>query len=550
MLWSRKNGVTPSEKIVKSASFVEILSSSKEYGILITHNGISYDKNDQKNDGVKKLCDHFQMTVIEPYINDSFGEIELCTQSIDDYICQQRAIGYDADTIDKFKIQTMIQLTENIKQYSSAKTICVFIKIMLSYFDMITDWYVTYQFILNNRTIGYIQCGSIILSHILHALAAYNFGQYGSAIMFSLCGFKMSYESYNYITYAKEAPGQLVTNDVTYWITKIIDISFKSVVQILIQTFAYFKYKHDRNYINNASLCLSIISLCIASTFADIDFDKSKYFRKSEPLYYGYISKTYAYRQTCCLLLFFLSYSMFRMLALIMFGLSCSFILLSIYIAIEFLIFAAVRAYLNRWRFYLRIIECDLTNWVVHLGLYVALSFAPFPIIRLPPMLSPIIYMLSLLYMLIVNNILCVIACIYSQEYITSTYMAFILPVLTIGSVVPFLYILYASPAQQRNAFFMVSGFKEYMNTFYFEEKRFVCPNPNPVDREHLRATIPLWCTDCYWPKEKLTKFYRQKWKAWIDSPPIWFTNDFRRGTPTELLSGVERDLWYEKESV
>ena len=175
---------------------------------------------------------------------------------------------------------------------------------------------------------------------------------------------------------------------------------------------------------------------------------------------------------------------------------------------------------------------------LVHLGLYIGLLSAPFPLLRNPTFLTSRVFSGGLLYMLLVNFAQVGIAyrC-YDQGTVDETTAWGLLVLLTAVCVAAGAGAYRYVPRSHRKTFYEHLTFRRYVETFWWNEARHdVDHKGRELDtQEGIRACLPLWVSSHYLPTELCRAFYAENWARWEEEPPEWFDEEFKAAVPREL---------------
>lgn len=120
----------------------------------------------------------------------------------------------------------------------------------------------------------------------------------------------------------------------------------------------------------------------------------------------GYVSlkPLHSKIQAMAMVIFFTAYMGVKNFALGVFVVSSNSALYPfLWIVIECWLLLLLRMSLKSWRFYRRGLDGAIVGFFMNIVLYTCLLSAPFPIIRMPNLLSPRIYVFGLLSMLLLN---------------------------------------------------------------------------------------------------------------------------------------------------
>jgi hypothetical protein len=300
----------------------------------------------------------------------------------------------------------MNAMAVDIKEVDHYKVIKTFGKALLSYFDNITDVLVLVDLIAKNNTrMALIQGISLGFSFLGQSILSLNFGQPLWVVLSGLGGMKPAVESWRDATRAKPFPKQKVNNEMILMFSRMTEVVFEAIPQSLVQTLVVIVYKDQRTSLQFVSLITSFLTTGFVVASADREFDTSKFRRKNEPLLFGYVPKMKSdYRKQ-----FYASISFFTLCkAVKIFSLLILIVSSFFRYAIILLIFEpfgilAWRKTYENWRFYKHGLDGFGFSLLIHLGCYISILAAPFPIVRFPTLLTPRIYAGSLIYMLTIN---------------------------------------------------------------------------------------------------------------------------------------------------
>ena len=205
---------------------------------------------------------------------------------------------------------------------------------------------------------------------------------------------------------------------------------------------------------------------------------------------------------------------------------------------------------IGNWRNYQRGGEGVGISLLTHLGYYLAIVAAPFPLFRVPKFLTPRIYALGLIYMTLANFGIVRLAFHFNNPNLPVNGTWLSLGVMTGIAGFAAGYALWCVPAPLRRSFYAPKTFKEHIATFTWNDKihaRGCLDFRETKDRDQIRAEIGVWCCDACLPRDKLIEFYRTKWPGWCRDPPVWFSAEFRNRVPRSLLVEVDESLWDER---
>jgi len=205
------------------------------------------------------------------------------------------------------------------------------------------------------------------------------------------------------------------------------------------------------------------------------------------------------------------------------------------------------RMYYGNWRMYRYGADGMLFSLLWHLGCYLCLLAAPFPVIRNPTLLTSRIYCGGLFYMLISNFLMIGLSyhAFNTHLYLTENVAWLALSISTLIAIVSGGIFFSYVPESHRKTFYEVKTFKEHVATYKWNQTSDTDHKHREVDtKEEVRALLPTWCSIHYLPTELLIEYYKRNWAEWVADPPEWFDADFRAMIPRELLVEVPENLW------
>ncbi len=194
---------------------------------------------------------------------------------------------------------------------------------------------------------------------------------------------------------------------------------------------------------------------------------------------------------------------------------------------------------MGNWRFYRSGLDGAGFSLLVHVGVYVGLLSAPFPLLRNPTFLTSRVYSGGLLYMLTVNFVQVGVAFRYYGESKTVDQATAwgILLVATAVCLGAGLIAYHFVPKSHRRTFYEHLTFKQHVETFWWNEARSdVDHKKRELDtQDGIRACLALAFSKHYLPMERCKAFYAENWSRWEEEEPEWFDEEFKIAVPKEL---------------
>ncbi len=210
-----------------------------------------------------------------------------------------------------------------------------------------------------------------------------------------------------------------------------------------------------------------------------------------------------------------------------------------VWLLAEFTLLLLVRVGMGNWRLFRRGADGAGFGVLVHLGLYIGLLSAPFPLLRNPTFLTSRVYSGGLLYMLLVNFVQVDVAYRYYDHGTIDERTAWnVLSGLTAVCVLAGTVAYRQVPKSHRRTFYEHLTFKRHVETFWWngKEARYGIDPNRELDSDGVRAFLPVWCSTYYLPKEHCKAFYAENWARWEEEQPEWFDEEFKSAVPREFL--------------
>jgi len=496
---------------------------------------------------IEKALQKFRRDVLEPFVEDV--EAESIVDKVKDFVDSQILKGLSYDEAENLKYDIMNAMAVDIKEVDHFKVMKTFGKALLSYFDIITDVLVLLDLIAKGNTrMALIQGISLGVSFLIQSILSLAMGQPLWVVLSGLVGMKPAIESWRDATRAKPFPKQRGNNEFMLMLSRMVEVSFESIPQSLVQTLALIVYKDQRTSLQFISLVASFVTTGFVVASADRAFDKSKDRRKKEPLLFGYVSHTKSkYRkQLYASISFFTHYKMAKIFSLAILIASSSFRYAIILLILEWLGILALRKSYENWRWYLHGLDGVGFSLFAHFGWYICILSAPFPIVRIPNIMTPRIYAGSLIYMLTINFGMVFLSyrSFDGTEFPTENQAILGLTSLTIICVISGRIAYHYVPESHKGTFYKALTFKDHMLNYMWNDCVYNTDHHQriTIDQEYIRAYIPCWCSQHYVPKDKVLAFYKEHWNDWCEDPPDWFDDTFKAMIPDYVMDAVKGD--------
>mmetsp|Transcript_9050 Transcript_9050/g.16408 ORF Transcript_9050/g.16408 Transcript_9050/m.16408 type:complete len:569 (-) Transcript_9050:166-1872(-) len=490
---------------------------------------------------IEKALQLFYTQVHEAYVEDP--KMESVVEETKAFVAAQVLRGLTPAEADDLKYAIMNKLATELKDIDHYKVMKTFGKTLLSYFDIITDILVLVDLIKRNSRMAVVQGISLGVSFSLQSIVSLACGQPIWVVLSGLLGLKPAIESWRDATRAKPFPKQKMDNDVMLMMSRMTEVLSEAIPQSLVQTLVVVMYPDQRTTVQFVSLFASFLTTGFVVASSDREMDLSKYRRKSEPLLFGYVPDTNSHKQMTAFVSFFSLYKLAKVSSLALLISASSFRYAVILLTLEFFGFLGWRMVYQNWRFYKRGLDGKGFSLFVHFGWYICLLSAPFPMTRVPAILTPRIYAGGLLYMLSVNFTILVFSyqVFDASAYLSQTEAWTGLSTITFLCLVSWGIALYYVPGSHKATFYKSLTFKEHVATYWWNGCRYCTDHKNKIttDQQYIRAMISFWCSKQYTSYDKIVTFYKDNWKDWCADPPDWFDEEFKSLVPEDLLAVV-----------
>jgi len=349
----------------------------------------------------------FQRDVLDPFENSASSSVvatpENLKEELKSFLTVHRRRGLTCDEVDEFCHDIIVKIAVEKKAFEPFRVMKVFGKFCLSSFDTITDILITITLSATDGRMALVQGGALLISFVIQGIMSHLFGQPGWVVLSGLLGAKPIVEAWRDATSAPPFPGQTQPNDTMLFFSRIIEIVIEAIPQSLIQTLTLIIVPDARTPLGYISLFSSFATTGFLVASSDREIDRSKTRRKYEPLLFGYVCDDNSNRQLVVSAVFFATYKAAKIASLSLLIASSSFRYAAILIVTEFWTLLGWRKWYKNWRWYQRGVDGNIVSLLTHICGYIGLVAAPFPIVRLPFVLTPQIYARGILYMLCVN---------------------------------------------------------------------------------------------------------------------------------------------------
>jgi len=297
------------------------------------------------------------------------------------------------------------------------------------------------------------------------------------------------------------------------------------------------------------SFAISVGNIAHAVASVDYSFDTSPRFRAFEPLLYGcYAPGARGDGLFASTTIFALGYVTAKLVALAVFGavagVSLAFVLVG-----ESVTLLLVRIAIGNWRWLNPAGDSAIFSLIVHfVGVYPSMLAAPFPFVRHPFCITPLLYAGFIVWTLSVTNPLMLALALRYYDIppeINPWVIWAIWGCATILCVLATLLSFVLMEPDFRGTFYrhrtMTKHVREghWVRSTKLEGAQITCTD----DLDAVRAISilgPRGFAKAYWPMDLARQWVREGWTRWLlDPQPEWFTEEWRERVPAdEWLSG------------
>ena len=375
----------------------------------------------------------------------------------------------------------------------------------------------------------------LFVAHVSMGTISLVTGQGPTMTLLSLLGFKPIVEGARQLNGTKARPGQTMSNDIMFAFTRIADAAFETIPQSFYQSMVFFS-SNERQIGQWISLAFGLMNISISVAGANQFLDTLEYYRKREPLYFGYFpgDAFAAFQLHIAEMGFVYFYAASKLVAVGILG-AASKLAVVAWLAAECILLLLVRnCVCGSWRFYQ---NNDLTHGVgvslcAHVCIYACMLASPFSILRLPNLLSPAIYSGVLAYSLCVANP----AMIALGFFIGDDHAAFGLTVpYALHAVgIPTLLCLgcaalvwHSMVPAFRKSFTSHVPCSKHLEWWWYEAESYgfngaIC-RVEDGDRDALRWDVMRTFAPEFWTRLPVKDFLAESWARWETETPVFF---------------------------
>ena len=498
---------------------------------------------------VKKTCNtvykHFKKDIIDEYVHGDLKDT-FDTTSITNFLHKQQANDVININNDILKTSIIYNMVLDMKHIDKHRFLFILLNSVADCIDIFLDIALLLQYIhLKYTTFVILQGLTIGISFFLQFIVSIICNQPIGWALTGLIGIKPILDNWRDATTTVAFSGQITTNAQSRWISRIITLVFRAIPQLFIQMNVMLRTnRNDISEIQYLSVATSILSIGLSISSADRAMDMNKTLRLNDPHIHGYVNLNInPYCQYISSIAFFSANITMKTYAVSIllisgFGIERMFI----WFLLEFCLLLSIKVYLKNWRFYRRYIDSFFISLLFNLSCYLALMTVPFPLLRLPGFVTCKLYVVSVIYMILINYVMIFIAYRYynGHDNISEQYSFLFLLFNTFICNISFVIAYYHAPKSFKIYIFKYNTMKDYIYKYVWIEAHERIYNSHILDsQEEIRATLACRTSINYLPIFNIIKFYSNNWEKWTLNKPEWFTEDFINDVPPELLVGV-----------
>jgi hypothetical protein len=414
----------------------------------------------------------------------------------------------------------------------------LFLKAVASEVDFFSDIWVfaTLTHIVNGdptsghyvkySTLAMTQGLVILCSLVLQFCVSYFLGQDLMSRIGSLLGLKPAIEAYR-SAFGGANVTQKLSNSAMLLIVQLLEITTKSIPQLVIQFVALLNTDVTGTTvpIQRASILVTLVCIGVNIANADKNLDVDRHRRRLDPNIFGYVSVGRQKVHVAFMSIFFSSYASLSAYACTVAICNRAFIVYGTTIVGFVCLLAYVRVKMHNFRGYLQGTDNITFSVIAHIILSLSLLVAPFPTIRSPSMVTPVLYCAMVATVTAMNTV----ACVAMTPPLALQTHCIVTTALLIGCIGGGVVSIVLVPSHMKRSFFVHVTQRDYVRNFIWDEQ-VSCDDHKQrsiSSREGIRATLITWCAYPYIPHELVTQHLNDNWDAWQESPPEFFDDEF-----------------------
>ena len=435
------------------------------------------------------------------------------------------------------------------KNHRVAKKKTVVWTVMLTYFDTLSDYSAYVVLEMAGSAYATPMLVVLVASMVMQALTVHFVTREGPvATVGALLGFKPILDGVNIVFDVPPRAGAIRSLEAFGW-TRAVETASESIPFAVMQALALMERRSVAQWI---SFAISVGNIAHAVASVDYSFDTSPRFRAFEPLLYGcYAPGARGDGLFASTTIFALGYVTAKLVALAVFGAvagaSLAFVLVG-----ESVTLLLVRIAIGNWRWLNPAGDSAIFSLIVHfVGVYPSMLAAPFPLVRHPFCITPLLYAGFIVWTLSVTNPLMLALALRYYDIppeINPWVIWAIWGCATILCVLATLLSFVLMEPDFRGTFYrhrtMTKHVREghWVRSTKCDGARITCTD----DLDAVRAISilgPRGFAKAYWPMDLARQWVREGWAGWLSSQPEWFTEEWRERIPVdEWLAGSSCD--------
>ena len=413
--------------------------------------------------------------------------------------------------------------------------------VALTLFDTLSDYSALAVLVIDGSNYAIPMAAVLLVSMMCQALTVRYVTKEGPiAMACALLGLKPILDGINIVFEIPPQAGAVQSTAAFGW-TRVVETASESIPFVMMQALALLE-KHSIAQWVSFGITVANISHAVASV--DYSFDVSTRFRNVEPLCYGYYLPGARGDGLCAsVTTFALGYVTAKIVAMAMLG-SVSGSLLALVLISESIGLWLTRFAVGNWRWFSSSGDSTAFSLISYaLTFYPLMLAAPFPLIRHPFFLTPLVYSGFIAWSLFAANpLMLLLAFRFDDEpsRISQWVVWSVLGTATCLSVLATLAAFVLMKPSFRSTFYRHRTMATHVRKHYWvrSTKWDGTPVLSNDDMDSVRAQALGGYASAYWPTDLARQWTREGWARWLSNPPVWFTEQWRARIPVPWFEG------------
>lgn len=449
-----------------------------------------------------------------------------------------RLLAFFDDTMPS--VVSRLLLLEQNQRLSQKRS--VFCTVMLTFFDTISDYCVIVVLFIAGHALATPMLVVLLVSMLTQALCAQFMTNEGPiATVAALIGCKPIVDGIN-IIFEIPPRATALAPFMVFGITRSIETSTESIPFVIMQALALMTH---RSLVQWVSFAISVVNIAYAVASVDYSFDTSATSRAREPTCYGYYppgAKGSALFASVAIFAF--GYVVAKLVAVATLG-TVAGASLAFFAASENAGLWLVRFAIGNWRCHNPVGDRAVVSIASHfLVIYPCMVAAPFPLLRHPFFLTPLVYVGFIVWTLFCGNPL-MVALAFRHDFSSLSLMPTPLVWVVLGGATSLcvlsalLAFVLMEPTFQ-DTFYCHRTLATHIRKFCWvrsttwDGQQIACNE----DLDAVRSEVLRYFASAYWPMDLAREWVRTSWAQWLSHPPIWFTEEWQECILDEWASG------------